>query len=472
MATVHIGRLIGPAGFARTVAIKRLHPHLARDPEFVAMFMDEARVAARIRHPNVASIIDVVAARGELLLVMEYIEGESLSRLIEAERQLGARIEPAIVVKVMTDMLHGLHAAHEVRSESGRALDVVHRDVSPQNILVGADGVAHLIDFGVAKAAGRIQTTREGQLKGKIAYMAPEQVTAGRVDSRTDTYAAAAVLWEALTGERLFVGEDASLLYSVLTARVRPPSDVVPDLPPGFDDVVLKGIAWEPGDRYTTALEMADALEAVAKPASAREVARWVRKTASEALNVRSEMVSEVESVSRGPSSPALSAVTAALVTKDRPAEPELSGPPGPSRRSYAPPEQGGAEVQISPSSSNALQRRGWPIWAAVGVVVAGAATAGLVATAAEPVPLVPAGVDSVAPFHSLAASRFATVARPTVDSSPASPPASTSGQEDSRSVVGTPARSAPIRAPSAPARQPSTVDDDIDEQRLKRYGW
>ncbi|PKN49727.1 MAG: serine/threonine protein kinase, partial [Deltaproteobacteria bacterium HGW-Deltaproteobacteria-20] len=127
MATVHVGRLAGPVGFSRTVAIKRLHPHLARDPEFVAMFMDEARLAARIRHPNVVSIIDVVAEQGELLLVMDYIQGESVSRLLKAARLAGGRVEPRIAVKIMTEVLAGLHAAHEVRSERGAPLGIVHR---------------------------------------------------------------------------------------------------------------------------------------------------------------------------------------------------------------------------------------------------------------------------------------------------------------------------------------------------------
>ncbi|PKN48115.1 MAG: serine/threonine protein kinase, partial [Deltaproteobacteria bacterium HGW-Deltaproteobacteria-20] len=169
MATIHVGRLMGPVGFARTVAIKRLHPNFAKDPEFVAMLMDEARLAARIRHPNVVSIVDVVAAGGELLLVMDYVAGESLARLLYRNNKLGTRVELPIAVRVISELLAGLHAAHEVKSDRGLPLDVVHRDVSPQNILVGRDGITHLIDFGVAKAAGRVQTTREGQLKGKLA---------------------------------------------------------------------------------------------------------------------------------------------------------------------------------------------------------------------------------------------------------------------------------------------------------------
>jgi serine/threonine-protein kinase len=178
MATVHFGRLLGPAGFARPVAIKRLHAQFARDPDFVKMFFDEARLAARIAHPNVVPTLDVVAADGEVFLVMEYVRGASLAQLIRTVRRSGERVQPLICVGIVSGMLHGLHAAHEARNDRGERMDLVHRDVSPQNVLVGTDGVPRLLDFGVAKASGRLQTTRDGQLKGKLAYMAPEQVCA------------------------------------------------------------------------------------------------------------------------------------------------------------------------------------------------------------------------------------------------------------------------------------------------------
>ncbi|MCW5837256.1 MAG: serine/threonine protein kinase, partial [Labilithrix sp.] len=209
MATLHLGRLVGSAGFARTVAIKRLHRHLCADPSFLDAFADEARLAARIRHPNVVPTLDVVsteasaAAPGELLLVMEYVDGESLSALA---RQAKAPLPPPIVVAIVSEMLHGLHSAHEARSEDGQPLGIVHRDVSPQNVLVGADGVARLVDFGIARATGvrRGSSTGEGDLKGKLAYMAPEQIRREPVTRKTDIFAAGIVLWELLTGRRLF----------------------------------------------------------------------------------------------------------------------------------------------------------------------------------------------------------------------------------------------------------------------------
>ena len=176
MASVHLGRLIGPAGFSRTVAIKRLHENYAKDPEFVAMLLDEARLAARINHPNVVSTLDVVAVGPELLLVMEYVAGESLSALIRTCQQTEHSPPIPVVVDIAIGMLNGLHAAHEATGEGGQPLNIVHRDVSPQNVLVGTDGVTRVVDFGIAKAIGRTQETRSGAIKGKPAYMAPEQL--------------------------------------------------------------------------------------------------------------------------------------------------------------------------------------------------------------------------------------------------------------------------------------------------------
>ena len=186
MATIHLGCLMGQVGFARVVAIKKLHPHLAKDPEFVAMFLDEARVAAGVRHPNVVSTLDVVATDGELFLVMDYVEGDSLSRLLRAARRKNELLPPPLVSSVMTGVLYGLHAAHTAKDERGQSLSIVHRDVSPQNVLVGVDGVARVVDFGVAKASRRLMETEAGRMKGKFAYMAPEQVRQDTLDQRAD----------------------------------------------------------------------------------------------------------------------------------------------------------------------------------------------------------------------------------------------------------------------------------------------
>jgi serine/threonine-protein kinase len=302
MATVHLGRLLGPVGFSRTVAIKRLHPQFAKDPQFVAMFLDEARLAARIRHPNVIPTLDVVAVAGEVFLVMEYVHGESLSQLVRATKAQGERIPLPIAAHVMAGVLHGLHAAHEARNERGEPLGIVHRDVSPQNVLVGTDGVARVLDFGVAKAVGRLVSTDDGAIKGKLAYMAPEQVRGQPVTARTDVFAAAIVLWEIITGRRLFAGDNAGeSVHQVLEAAVDPPSRWAPGVPAALDTVVMRGLERDPAARFASAKEMAVALERSLGLVSPREVGEWVEQIASERLGHRARLVAEVEHLSSDP---------------------------------------------------------------------------------------------------------------------------------------------------------------------------
>ncbi len=327
MAAVHVGRLVGPVGFSRTVAIKRLHPQFAKDPEFVTMFLDEARLAARVRHPNVVPTLDVVASQGELFLVMEYVQGESFARLLHVAKSNGQRIPRDIVCAVLASVLHGLHAAHEAKSERGEPLGIVHRDVSPQNILVGVDGIARVLDFGIAKAAGRAQVTREGQVRGKMAYIAPEQLQHGSANRKADVYAAAVVLWEALTGERLFLSDsEAATIARVLTGEVAPPSSLVPDIPPELDAVVMRGLARDPATRYETARDMARALEACAAPTTATRIGEWVEMTAGTALAVRARIVSEVEQIEEFPAAEASSRPPRILASSEEPTVAEVIG--------------------------------------------------------------------------------------------------------------------------------------------------
>jgi serine/threonine-protein kinase len=208
MATVHLGGMVGDGGFTRVVAIKRLHPHYARDPEFTAMLLDEGRLTARITHVHVVQTLDVVASGPDLFIVMEYVHGEPLNRLLRNVVRKGERIPPKIAAGIVAGVLRGLHAAHEARDAQGALLGVVHRDVSPQNVMVGVDGIARVLDFGIAKAKGRAHHTETGQIKGKFAYMPPEQLRAEALDRRADLYAAGVVLWESLVGARLFTGAD------------------------------------------------------------------------------------------------------------------------------------------------------------------------------------------------------------------------------------------------------------------------
>ncbi len=297
MATVHIGRLLGPVGFARTVAIKRLHPQFAKDPEFVSMFLDEARLAARVQHPNVVATIDVVATEGELFLIMDYVRGESLSKLLRYARKKGEHVPPRIAAAIMCGFLHGLHAAHEAKNERGEPLNLVHRDVSPQNVLVGSDGIARVLDFGIAKAQGRIQVTRDGQIKGKLAYMPPEQLSGRELSRAVDIYASAVVMWETLTSERLFKGEsEGETLAKILRDPVLPPSAILPSLGRAFDNVLLKALSREAGRRHATAKELALEIEKCVGIASPTEVGEWVDATAGPTLLAREEQIAAIES--------------------------------------------------------------------------------------------------------------------------------------------------------------------------------
>jgi eukaryotic-like serine/threonine-protein kinase len=300
MASVHIGRVSGAAGFARTVAIKRLHPQFAADPEFVSMFVDEARLAARVQHPNVVSVLDVVALEGELFLIMDFIRGDSLSRLLQTHRQQESSPPVDVSVAIVIAALRGLHAAHEARSETGEPLHIVHRDVSPQNILVGVDGTARLVDFGIARASHRSQSTREGQLKGKLDYMAPEQYENQPATRQTDIYAASVVLWEALTARRLLepAGTPGARVLRVLHGNFPPPSTHNKAVCRGLDRIVLRGLARAPNDRFETAQDMADAIEEAVVPASTTRTAAWVRTLAGDSLERLEREITRVEALS------------------------------------------------------------------------------------------------------------------------------------------------------------------------------
>ncbi len=291
MATVYFGRLAGEGGFSRIVAVKCMHKHLADDPEFRAMFLDEARVAARIQHPNVVSTIDVGTSDEGMFLVTEYITGESLATLVRIAAERGEPIPLPVSLRIMIDTLNGLHAAHVAKDDAGAPLSIVHRDVSPQNVIVATDGLARVLDFGIAKAANRSHTTRDGQLKGKLRYMAPEQFRDADVNARTDIYAASVVLWELCTGVRLFTGSnDAAVMARVLEGVVAPPSKLAPAVPRELDEIVARGLARPAEARFDSAQQMADALEALAT-ASSRQVSVWVERLAGDALRRRAAAI-------------------------------------------------------------------------------------------------------------------------------------------------------------------------------------
>ncbi|HET6336105.1 MAG TPA: serine/threonine-protein kinase [Polyangiales bacterium] len=298
MAIVYVARAQGVAGFERLVAIKVLHSNLAHEEEFIKMFLDEARLAASIRHPNVVPTIDISdSEKSGYFIVMEYIEGDHLGQLLSSANKVAERLPIRVTLRVIGDALGGLAAAHDLRDESGNKVNLVHRDVSPHNIMVGRDGVARLTDFGVAKAEDRLTHTRDGQVKGKLAYMAPEQAASGTTDTRSDLFSMGVILWECLTGQRLMRAEStAATLHKLLHGEIPKPSTIAPELVP-LDALLAKALARDPDDRYPTAEEFARALEDVssvfAGAASLREVSRVVKHHAAGKLKRDKKLIDD-----------------------------------------------------------------------------------------------------------------------------------------------------------------------------------
>ncbi|HHH30813.1 MAG TPA: serine/threonine protein kinase [Polyangiaceae bacterium] len=293
MATVYLARLSGAGGFKRLVAIKQLHPHLASKQDYVQMFLDEARLAAGIHHRNVVPILEIGNTEAGFYLVMEYVEGVTLSRLARPKAQRKSPVPHPILLRIILDALSGLHASHELVGEDGRPLELVHRDCSPQNLLVGLDGCTRLTDFGVARARIRIHTTKAGGVKGKVGYMAPENARGDDVDRRADIFGMGVVLWEALAARELFVGDhEVEVLTNVLTAPIPMLSEVDGTIPVALAQVCGKALDRDPEGRFSTAREMAEAIEQAADTvASERDVEAFMQARFGERAARRRDMI-------------------------------------------------------------------------------------------------------------------------------------------------------------------------------------
>jgi serine/threonine-protein kinase len=262
MATLYLARIRGPQQFQKLIAIKKVHEHLAEEAEFVDMFRDEARIAALIHHPNVVATFDMGQIDGAYFMAMEYVHGQNLKDLLNAAARRPDPLEWAIGVRLVSDVAKGLHAAHELRSPFGEPLNVIHRDVSPQNILISYDGHVKLTDFGIAYAAEKLSNTAAGRLKGKASYMSPEQTTQEPVDRRADIFSLGIVLFEAVCFERLFKDEsEVATLLRVREARVPDPTTIRPDIPPALAEIVKRALAKDPFERFPTAEAFADRLD-------------------------------------------------------------------------------------------------------------------------------------------------------------------------------------------------------------------
>src|SRR5579872_5898123 len=266
MGTVEVALERGVEGFERVVALKRLLPEQARDPRHKEMFLREARLAALLKHPNVVHAFAFGELYGELFLAMEYVEGETLSRILAASREHGRRrLEPALAAFTLAEVCDGLHAAHELRDVAGLPLNVVHRDVSPQNVMVAYDGHVKILDFGVAKFETGGHETRTGEVKGKMAYMSPEQALGEKLDRRSDLFSVGAVLFECLTGRRMW-GSGTDLEVMRRLALEEPPriEDLLPDVPPALSDLQRRLVAKSVEERPETAADVARELRAYA----------------------------------------------------------------------------------------------------------------------------------------------------------------------------------------------------------------
>jgi serine/threonine protein kinase len=257
MAEILLGRLLGPDGFERPIVLKRILPHLAREDAFVQMFLDEARIIAQIRHPNIVQVHELVRDDGELFMVMEYLEGESASSLIRRLATKGEQLDAVLAAHIVASACGGLHAAHQLTDEDGTPLGIVHRDVSPQNLFVSFDGLVKVIDFGIAKSAQQASRTEAGQVKGKFGYMSPEHALAKGLDSRSDVFALSVVLYELLTCRRLFQRQTPlATLKAITTGPIVPPSRLNPACPLAMERICLRGLSRKPDDRYPTAEAM------------------------------------------------------------------------------------------------------------------------------------------------------------------------------------------------------------------------
>ncbi|MEM9190368.1 MAG: protein kinase [Myxococcota bacterium] len=304
MATVFLATAKGPGGFEKVFAVKRIHPHLAEQEDFVNMFLDEARIASRIHHSNCCQVFDFGQADGTYYIAMEYLLGEALAKIMKATRKREELFKtlryPMLAVKVVADACEGLHAAHELKGRDGEYLNVVHRDISPQNLFVTYEGNVKVVDFGIASASDRVHQTSAGQVKGKFSYMAPEQSRGSAIDRRADVFALGVVLWELLTLRRLFRRETTvETLTAMLNEPIVPPSTVASYVPKALDTIVLKALARDPDDRYESAREFGRDLVRFAgrtgQPAGMADLADWMDTLFPDGRNETNEMVAAAQ---------------------------------------------------------------------------------------------------------------------------------------------------------------------------------
>ncbi len=363
MAEILLGRLVGPNGFERPVVIKRILPHLARVPTFLDMFLDEARIVADIRHPNVVQVHELGRADEELFLVMEYLEGESASALLKRMVSRSENLPFGVAAYIVAELCAGLHAAHELVDTNGKPRELVHRDVSSQNVFVTYAGSVKLLDFGIAQAADRITRTEAGQIKGKFEYMSPEQCLSKPLDRRADIFAAGVVLYELSTGTRLFRRDSPAATIQAIFSPFTPPSLARTAYPPSLERVVLKALAQKRKDRYATAAEMRKDLLASLRAMSTEDepteaLGKLMRERFAERMGDKAEMLRKLR----------LGGIDVHVPMHETDSAIDLPAPPSIDATAV------GSEVAPRPSSvPNARPRRVWPMIAVAFVGIGGA---------------------------------------------------------------------------------------------------
>jgi len=296
MAELFLAFFTGPGGFRKFVALKRILPVYRADSEFVAMFLDEARISAALSHANIAQVFELGEANKDYFIAMEFIEGQDLGRINRAARKAGGVLPVGFAAGVMRDVCGALHYAHSFTSAAGRPQPVVHRDLSMRNVMMTYAGHTKVIDFGIAKARGSLAVTHGGQVKGSAGYMSPEQIRDENLDGQSDLFAAGAVLYELLTGRRVFTGGDpTATMYKVLNETPPPPRSLNPEVPPALSDVVMKALEKQRDRRFATGREMAKAIEAATPMFDEQERAVWMEATFADSIARTRAMLSVAE---------------------------------------------------------------------------------------------------------------------------------------------------------------------------------
>ncbi|MFS8067201.1 MAG: serine/threonine-protein kinase, partial [Byssovorax sp.] len=356
MAEVFLAVVCGPAGFNKLLVIKQIRPQLAEEPDLLGMFLDEARLAARLNHRNVVQTNEVGQQDGRYFIAMEYLEGQPLNRVLHRFQKVGG-LPLGQRLRVVSEVLAGLHHAHEVTDYDGTPLGVVHRDITPHNIFITYDGQVKVVDFGIAKALNSSSETRSGVLKGKVAYMAPEQARGEQVDRRADLFSVGVVLWEAVTGRRLWKGvPDLTILQSLLKGEIPTPRSVNPAVPEALEAIILKCLARDREERYATALDLQADLDAHLDAQEERGSARDLGKLISKQFDAdRIKIRGIIEEQLRGKSPTSAQVESHRLPVLDAPMSLSSSGsnPPSGERPSFSSsPGSGRISVNASPSST------------------------------------------------------------------------------------------------------------------------